>query len=209
MADQTICCALNNLEIVGLSFTVFLGVFLYVRYLLLRHRPPADPPHERPKAGLDPSAIAALRSFSYRRASTAEGRRGEHTCTVECAVCLSMVEEGETVRLLSACQHLFHAECIDVWLLSNSTCPVCRADARPERMADKANSEERREAMTLEVHGSAASSGKTTAETSGAKEEKLGSSSSSLQGVRSGRRPQLQLQLQLQGNGIPDLESNL
>ncbi|RWW41671.1 hypothetical protein BHE74_00052831 [Ensete ventricosum] len=208
MADQTICCALNNLELVGLSFSVFLvflGVFLCVRYLLLRHLLPADPPHERPKAGLDPSAIAALPSFSYRRASTAEGRRCEHTCTstVECAVCLSMVGEGETVRLLSACEHLFHAECIDVWLLSNSTCPVCRADARPEKMAEKANSEEKREATTLEVHGSAASSGKATAETSGAKEETLGSSSSLLLGVRSGRRPLLQ------GNGMPDLESNL
>ena len=45
----------------------------------------------------------------------------------ECAVCLSVFEEGEDVRKLPKCKHSFHAPCIDMWLYSHSDCPLCRA----------------------------------------------------------------------------------
>ncbi|KAI3512453.1 hypothetical protein L1887_19769 [Cichorium endivia] len=45
---------------------------------------------------------------------------------LECSVCLSEVEEGEKARILPKCNHAFHAECIDMWFHSHSTCPVCR-----------------------------------------------------------------------------------
>lgn len=46
---------------------------------------------------------------------------------VQCAVCLGEMVDGELGRLLPACRHVFHAECIDTWLAVSSTCPVCRA----------------------------------------------------------------------------------
>ncbi|XP_039128349.1 RING-H2 finger protein ATL33-like [Dioscorea cayenensis subsp. rotundata] len=46
----------------------------------------------------------------------------------ECSVCLSLFIEGEEVRQLPKCKHLFHAPCIDMWLFSHSNCPLCRAD---------------------------------------------------------------------------------
>ncbi|XP_062217318.1 RING-H2 finger protein ATL34-like [Phragmites australis] len=49
----------------------------------------------------------------------------------DCAVCLGDVEKGETVRRLPACQHVFHRECIDLWLHAHATCPVCRSSMRP------------------------------------------------------------------------------
>uniref|UniRef100_A0A0D9VE99 RING-type E3 ubiquitin transferase n=1 Tax=Leersia perrieri TaxID=77586 RepID=A0A0D9VE99_9ORYZ len=92
--------------------------------------------------GLSPSAVATLPSFVYKRdAAAARGEnsgrgRGEGSGSgrggwAQCSVCLSMVQEGETVRRLPACGHLFHVACIDMWLHSHSTCPLCRATVEP------------------------------------------------------------------------------
>ncbi|KAH7421781.1 hypothetical protein KP509_13G075200 [Ceratopteris richardii] len=45
---------------------------------------------------------------------------------VECAVCLSEFEAGELLKLFPICGHVFHQDCIDMWLSSHLTCPVCR-----------------------------------------------------------------------------------
>ncbi|KAI3773253.1 hypothetical protein L1987_47778 [Smallanthus sonchifolius] len=45
---------------------------------------------------------------------------------LECSVCLSELEQGEKTRVLPKCNHVFHAECIDMWFHSHSTCPICR-----------------------------------------------------------------------------------
>ncbi|KAK7337809.1 hypothetical protein VNO77_18396 [Canavalia gladiata] len=50
---------------------------------------------------------------------------------LECAVCLCEFEDTETLRLIPKCDHVFHPECIDEWLASHTTCPVCRANLVP------------------------------------------------------------------------------
>ncbi|XP_018460484.1 putative RING-H2 finger protein ATL61 [Raphanus sativus] len=49
---------------------------------------------------------------------------------VECVVCLSELEEGDKAKLLPSCKHWFHAHCIDAWLESHATCPICRTRVR-------------------------------------------------------------------------------
>ncbi|XP_059651683.1 E3 ubiquitin-protein ligase ATL4 [Cornus florida] len=49
----------------------------------------------------------------------------------DCAVCLSKFEPNDQLRLLPVCCHAFHAQCIDTWLVSNQTCPLCRSTVRP------------------------------------------------------------------------------
>ncbi|WBW71341.1 ubiquitin-protein ligase E3 [Schizosaccharomyces osmophilus] len=45
-----------------------------------------------------------------------------------CLVCLSDYEQGDECRRLLSCDHFFHRECIDKWLLSSqNSCPLCRA----------------------------------------------------------------------------------
>ncbi|KAE8668250.1 RING-H2 finger protein ATL47 [Hibiscus syriacus] len=44
----------------------------------------------------------------------------------DCAVCLCEFLEEDKLRLLPLCSHAFHIDCIDTWLMSNSTCPLCR-----------------------------------------------------------------------------------
>ncbi|KAK3031725.1 hypothetical protein RJ639_035311 [Escallonia herrerae] len=58
-----------------------------------------------------------------------EGRKQESAALWRrrCPVCLSAFVAGEELRRLNACEHVFHAPCINAWLSSHSNCPVCRA----------------------------------------------------------------------------------
>ena len=48
-----------------------------------------------------------------------------------CAVCLGNYESGEMIRQLPDCHHHFHQDCIDQWLATHTTCPMCRRSLLP------------------------------------------------------------------------------
>ncbi|KAJ0979768.1 hypothetical protein J5N97_015242 [Dioscorea zingiberensis] len=56
---------------------------------------------------------------------------GDDETGILCAVCLGQIQEGELARILPKCSHGFHVECIDMWLASHATCPLCRAAVEP------------------------------------------------------------------------------
>ncbi|TKY72927.1 E3 ubiquitin-protein ligase ATL4 [Spatholobus suberectus] len=66
-------------------------------------------------------SLPAFTFSSVTRSAAAGGGGGD------CAVCLSRFEQHDLLRLLPLCCHAFHAECIDTWLRSNLTCPLCRS----------------------------------------------------------------------------------
>ncbi|XP_078438820.1 RING-H2 finger protein ATL13-like [Wolffia australiana] len=70
-------------------------------------------------AGVDQSYIDTLPVFVYK---TLIGGKDPF----DCAVCLCEFDPDDKLRLLPACSHAFHLPCIDTWLLSHSTCPLCR-----------------------------------------------------------------------------------
>ncbi|KAH6762574.1 RING/U-box superfamily protein [Perilla frutescens var. hirtella] len=78
--------------------------------------------------GLDASVIETFPTFSYSEVKDHKIGKG----ALECAVCLNEFEDDETLRLLPKCDHVFHPECIDAWLESHVTCPVCRANLAPQ-----------------------------------------------------------------------------
>ncbi|KAA0037501.1 hypothetical protein IC582_020813 [Cucumis melo] len=70
-------------------------------------------------SGLDQAFIDALPVFQYKEIVGLKE-------PFDCAVCLCEFSEKDQLRLLPMCSHAFHVNCIDTWLLSNSTCPLCR-----------------------------------------------------------------------------------
>jgi hypothetical protein len=72
--------------------------------------------------GLDLSLIQSFPTFLY--SSVKDFRKEKYG--LECAICLVEFEDDSLLRLMTVCYHVFHQECIDLWLESHKTCPVCR-----------------------------------------------------------------------------------
>ena len=47
-----------------------------------------------------------------------------------CSICQDVINQGDEVRRLNHCHHVFHRNCIDTWYQRNVRCPVCRHDIR-------------------------------------------------------------------------------
>jgi len=77
----------------------------------------------KPK-GLPKSDIEQLPSYRY----TSEGTETDQNDQTVCVVCMCDFETRQVVRVLP-CAHEFHAKCVDKWLKTNRTCPICRGDA--------------------------------------------------------------------------------
>ncbi|CAA7027183.1 unnamed protein product [Microthlaspi erraticum] len=70
--------------------------------------------------GLHRSAIDSIKVVGFKKgAGIIDG--------TECSVCLNEFEEDESLRVLPNCNHSFHINCIDTWLLSHKNCPLCRS----------------------------------------------------------------------------------
>lgn len=66
--------------------------------------------------GLDPAAVRRLPVLSYVGGGEKEG----------CVICLADFGGEEKVKLIPGCGHMFHPHCIDAWLMSKGSCPICR-----------------------------------------------------------------------------------
>ncbi|KAK8950993.1 RING-H2 finger protein ATL60 [Platanthera zijinensis] len=78
--------------------------------------------------GLESSVLSSLPVAVYRASDFKE--------SLECAVCLTDLADGEKFRLLPICSHGFHLECIDMWFHSHNTCPICRCPVVDGRLPD-------------------------------------------------------------------------
>lgn len=124
--------------IIAIIFFISGLLHLLVRFLL---RPPNSDPDELENvtalqgqlqqlfdlhdSGVDQSFIDTLPIFNYKAIIGVKD-------PFDCAVCLCEFEGEDNLRLLPKCSHAFHMDCIDTWLLSHSTCPLCRASLLPD-----------------------------------------------------------------------------
>ena len=87
----------------------------------------------RPAKGATALEIEAATELSTWAVSAADAEAPAET-QPHCAVCQCQLAQDDRVRTLP-CNHPFHADCVDDWLLSNASCPVCRADIRSSARA--------------------------------------------------------------------------
>lgn len=122
----------------ALSLVIILVTLLhiYVRYCVLRRHTSRQSDiqlqrvHTTTTNALVPTVIATLPAFIFKQNEDEEP-------TTECAVCIWVLKDGESVKILPNCNHKFHAECIDTWLAFKSTCPNCRTEAEPHDLLPK------------------------------------------------------------------------
>ncbi|KAK6932989.1 Zinc finger, RING-type [Dillenia turbinata] len=110
--------------IIVCSITFFLVLlFLYARWIC-RYRQTggsiSSPPslHRQHQQGLDSSIIDSLPMIILHKTTSFKD---------ECCICLGLFEDGDKIKVLPRCQHSFHSECVDTWLRTRSSCPLCRA----------------------------------------------------------------------------------
>ncbi|KAG8391939.1 hypothetical protein BUALT_Bualt01G0239100 [Buddleja alternifolia] len=79
-------------------------------------------PPQSTAGGLDESKISSCTELvvlsGIRRNPGAD-------CNI-CSICLESYSPREILRSIAKCEHYFHADCIELWLSKNSTCPLCR-----------------------------------------------------------------------------------
>ncbi|XP_060217389.1 RING-H2 finger protein ATL58-like isoform X1 [Lycium barbarum] len=68
----------------------------------------------------------------------------------QCSVCLAEYQADDKLQQIPACGHTFHMDCIDHWLATHNTCPLCRHSIlaptnafteTPDRSAETTSSE--------------------------------------------------------------------
>ncbi|BAT94628.1 RING-H2 finger protein ATL70-like [Vigna umbellata] len=66
---------------------------------------------------------------SYPKLVYSQAEKGSTSTNIpssSCSICLGDYKEGDMLRLLPHCHHIFHLACVDPWLRFHSTCPICR-----------------------------------------------------------------------------------
>lgn len=79
-----------------------------------------DPSLQFQSRGLDSFVLHSLPITQFKKENDAEACQGN----TDCAVCF---EEGEWLKHLPHCSHVFHVSCIDTWFQTHSSCPLCRS----------------------------------------------------------------------------------
>ncbi|KAJ8112283.1 hypothetical protein OPT61_g5313 [Boeremia exigua] len=94
---------------------------------------------DKPASVEHPEGIAAaIAPSSAAAASTSETPNEDN---LGCSICTEDFEKGQDIRVLP-CDHKFHPECVDPWLLNVSgTCPLCRVDLHPTKTNDTSASQ--------------------------------------------------------------------
>ncbi|XP_068170164.1 E3 ubiquitin-protein ligase RNF128-like [Antennarius striatus] len=81
--------------------------------------------HRRAERKLKSEAKKAIGRLQVRTLKSGDEETNSESYV--CAVCIESYKAGEVVTVLT-CDHIFHKNCIEPWLLERRTCPMCKCD---------------------------------------------------------------------------------
>lgn len=123
--------------IIALSIATFIVIVIYIILRLFCKPDPRvdtpDGPGQPATVGLDPSVLETFPILKNTEVAAHRADKGP----VDCPVCLGSFDEADDdgekllLRLLPECNHIFHVNCVDPWLMDHSTCPLCRTNLVP------------------------------------------------------------------------------
>lgn len=146
MSDKNINLATEILVMAIVIFVILLffgiGMLVLVHICIVGRAITRDPENnsatDRNTAGnttISVNDLEKLPCYDYKA-------RSKGSSPIDCAVCLDNLKVGEKCRLLPLCNHSFHAQCVDAWLLKTPICPICRATADSRRISPDVVGEE-------------------------------------------------------------------
>lgn len=74
-------------------------------------------------------------------------------CISRCSVCLGDYQSDERLHRIPSCGHTFHIDCIDHWLTTHTTCPLCRVSLLPATKAPDGQPDSEGEAIRDQLQG--------------------------------------------------------
>ncbi|EES18370.1 RING-H2 finger protein ATL66 [Sorghum bicolor] len=83
----------------------------------------------RPPAAMPPPSAPRLAVPGEKAEAEAEAEANDdddQAAEALCSICISALVAGEKVKVLPPCGHCFHPDCVDAWLRSQPSCPLCR-----------------------------------------------------------------------------------
>ncbi|CAN4121045.1 unnamed protein product [Withania somnifera] len=105
----------------------FLSVHFYInpnQRRQLNEQIPEDPDSQLQSRGLDSYIMHSLPITRFKKNDEQTARPNNS----DCAVCLGEFQDGEWLKHLPYCSHVFHVACIDTWFQIHSSCPLCRSN---------------------------------------------------------------------------------
>ncbi|XP_073138791.1 putative RING-H2 finger protein ATL21A [Henckelia pumila] len=90
----------------------------------VRRATPTPPPPPPSSVTAGSGNIAAANRF--KTIHLGESRRIPGPNSTTCPICLEEYNPTEAVKSIIQCGHCFHESCIDLWLRTHTSCPICR-----------------------------------------------------------------------------------
>lgn len=123
--------------VIFMTFFILVSIICFILLLKIKWR---QKQKESSLTRMALHALSRMETRKYHRDSSESSRTKEDngnfsdaestmstqsdTISSKCVICLEKFEDGQDVRIVP-CRHEFHKECVDPWLLSNYTCPLC------------------------------------------------------------------------------------